>query len=66
MASKDTVIYLALTGGIFGIVALGHLSRALAGWALRVGPVDIPFWVSWAAVVITATLCVWAFRLTTR
>jgi hypothetical protein len=55
--------YLAISGSIFGIVALLHLARALYHLPVQLGTVAIPVWPSWAAVVVAGVLCVWAFRL---
>jgi hypothetical protein len=55
--------YLVVSGLIFGLVSIVHLVRAVNGWAFVVGPMELPNAVSWAAFVVTATLCYWAMRL---
>jgi hypothetical protein len=58
--------YLAISGVIFGIVAVLHLLRVVNGWALVLGPWSAPMWVSWLGIVVPAILCIWAIRLATR
>ena len=55
--------YLAISGGIFGIVALLHLARVLYHLPVQLGTTVITVWQSWPAVVVAGVLCVWAFRL---
>jgi len=54
--------YRAISGVVFGLVALGHLIRAVLQLPAEVGATPVPMWVSWAAVVVAGSLCVWAFR----
>jgi len=53
--------YTLVSGIIFGIVAVLQAVRALNQWAVQVGPISVPVWFSWMAVVVTSGLCVWAF-----
>jgi hypothetical protein len=53
--------YTLVSGVIFGIVAVLQAVRALNQWAVQVGPIAVPVWFSWVAVVIAGGLCVWAF-----
>jgi len=53
--------YTLVSGIIFGIVAVLQAVRALNHWAVQVGPIEVPVWFSWAAVVVAGGLCVWAF-----
>lgn len=55
--------YLIISGSIFGIVALGHLCRAVSHWPIRIGTWEAPLWVSWPALAVAATLSIWAFCL---
>jgi hypothetical protein len=55
--------YHYVIGTIFAVVALVHLMRIINHWTLIVGPWDIPTSLSWAAVVVTAALSLWSFRL---
>jgi hypothetical protein len=36
--------------------------RALNQWPVHVGTFEVPVWASWVAMVVTGSLCVWAFR----
>jgi hypothetical protein len=54
--------YRAISGVVFGFVALGHLVRAVLQLPVQVGATSVPMWVSWAAVVVAGGLCVWASR----
>jgi hypothetical protein len=65
MPQNTVQAYLVISATIFGLVAIGHLLRAINGWALAVGPITIPMSVSWIGSIATAALCVWAIRLAT-
>ena len=54
--------YAVVSGAIFGLVAVAHAVRALYGWPVQIGGLDIPVWVSWVSTVIAGGLCAWAFR----
>lgn len=58
MSSK----YVVVSGAIFGMVAVLQAVRAVNQWPVHVGTLEIPISVSWIAMVVTASLCVWAFR----
>lgn len=47
---------------IFGIVALGHLYRVIAGLEFVVGDWAVPVWVSVMAVIISGVLSVMLWR----
>ena len=53
--------YVVVSGVLFGVIAVLQAVRALYQWPVHVGGVDIPVWVSWVAMVVTGSLCVWAF-----
>ncbi len=53
--------YLCLSGGIFGLVSIGHLMRALLSVSIVVGAWEVPMWISWVGCPIALVLCVWAF-----
>ncbi len=60
----DTVkLYLYVSAALFGVVALIHVVRALAGWTFLVGPMEVPISASWIGFVMTGALAVWAIRL---
>lgn len=46
---------------IFGLVAVLHLLRVLFQWTLQIGPLEVPFWISWGGLVGAALLSVWGF-----
>ena len=54
--------YVVVSGVLLGVIAVLQAVRALYQWPVHVGGVDIPVWVSWVALVVTGSLCVWAFR----
>ena len=58
MPSKYDVV----SGVLFGVVAVIQAVRALNQWPVHVGTFEVPVWVSWVAMIITGSLCVWAFR----
>jgi hypothetical protein len=58
--------YLAVSGSVFGLVAILHLLRVINGWEVVVGPWSAPMAVSWLGTIFLAFLSVWAFRLATR
>lgn len=66
METTGTRLYLLISGGIFGVVALLHLLRLIAAWPVQLGPWSVPMWVSWVGLVVPAILCIWAIRLATR
>jgi len=54
--------YRTVSGVVFGLMALGQGARAALQVPAEVGSTSIPIWLSWVAVVVAGTLCVWAFR----
>ena len=54
--------YVVVSGVLFGVIAVFQAVRALNQWPVHVGGFDVPVWVSWVAMVVTGSLCVWAFR----
>jgi hypothetical protein len=54
--------YAVVSGVLFGVVAVIQAVRALNQWSVHVGTLEIPVWASWVAMVVTGSLCVWAFR----
>jgi len=49
-------------GGVFGLMALAHLLRALLGWEMAIGPWAVPTWISGVAALALAGLSAWLFR----
>jgi len=58
--------YALVSGMIFGIVAVVQAVRAINQWDIQVGPISVPVWFSWLAVVVAGGLCVWAFTIRRR
>ncbi|MDQ2870741.1 MAG: hypothetical protein M3S32_08360 [Acidobacteriota bacterium] len=54
--------YRTISGIVFGLIAIGQAIRAAMQVSLQVGTTAIPVWVSWVAVLVAGTLCIWAFR----
>jgi hypothetical protein len=54
--------YAVVSGVLFGVIAVLQAVRALNQWPVVVGGLDIPVGVSWVAMVIAGSLCLWAFR----
>lgn len=57
--SKQTYYYVA--SGVLLLVAVGHLARILNDWEAMMAGIEIPMWVSYAAVVIAGYLAVRGF-----
>ena len=58
----DQRAYNTVSAVIFLIVALAHLLRAVAGWAVQIGAFDIPIWISWLGFVVAGALAYFGFR----
>jgi hypothetical protein len=54
--------YATVSGVVFGLVAILQAIRAFNDWPVQVGPIAVPVWFSWLAVVFAGGLSVWAFR----
>ncbi len=55
--------YFYVSGVVFTVITFLHLVRALSGWSVWLGDMQIPMWVSWVVVVIGAYLAVSGFNL---
>jgi len=51
---------------LFGIFAVGHLMRLINQAQVTVGTLTIPMALSWIALIVAATLCVWLSRLASQ
>lgn len=51
-----------IVSGVFFLIAVFHLARVMNEWKAVMGGVEIPMWVSWAAVIIAGYLCLRAFQ----
>jgi hypothetical protein len=58
--------YVAISALIFALVAVGHLVRIVQGWAVQIGPHDIPMSLSWIGLVVTTALAVWGATILRR
>ena len=56
-------LYLVLSGLVFLLVALFHLSRLAYQWPIVVGAQTIPMWLSYIGLPASAGYCAWAFWL---
>lgn len=54
--------YVAVSGVVFGVVAIAHVYRAITGAPILLGSSAVPLWASWVAAFVAGALCVWAFR----
>ena len=58
--------FFIVSGTIFGVIALLHLARILAGWPARIGTFEVPTWLSWVLGAVAGYLAFSAFRLKGR
>jgi hypothetical protein len=58
--------YVIVSGVIFGLMAAGQALRAFNQWPASIAGLEIPVWISWLAVAVAGSLCVWAFRSTQK
>ena len=58
--------YLQISGVIFAIVTLAHVLRLVLNWPIQMASWVVPMWISWVAIPVAGTMCVWAFRLIPR
>jgi len=54
--------YALVSGSVFGIIAALQAMRAVLQVRAQVGTQEVPVWISWLAVVVAGSLCIWAFR----
>jgi len=47
---------LQINAGIFGVVALLHLWRSIAGLPANIGTISLPVWASYVGVVVAGYL----------
>ncbi len=55
--------YLFISATIFALVALLHSVRLFSHWSFQIGAFTVPFWGSWLAILMGATLSIWALSL---
>ena len=54
--------YELVSGSVFGIIAALQAVRAVLQVPAHIGAYDVPVWISWVAVIVAGSLCIWAFR----
>ena len=59
-------VFLTVSGTIFSVIALLHLTRILAGWPAHIGTFEVPMWLSWVSVGVAGYLAISALRLRGR
>ena len=55
-----------VSGVIFALMALLHLSRIYMGWPVVIGSWTAPMWVSWIGLVVAGGLSYFGLSLATR
>lgn len=60
---NTSVMGLRVSSVIFGLVGLAHLVRLLMQLEVVIAGRHMPVWMSGAAVIVSAILCVWLWRL---
>jgi hypothetical protein len=58
--------YCGLSSVLFLIFAIGHLVRAVRGFPLVIGGLEVPIVASWLVVAVAGLLGVWGARLALR
>jgi len=58
--------YLIISAALFALVAVAHLTRALAAAPLVFAGWPVPVALSWLAALVTAALSIWACTLLRR
>ena len=48
--------FLKIAAAIFGVVAVVHLVRILAGWPIVIDGWTVPMWVSWIGLIVSGGL----------
>jgi uncharacterized membrane protein len=55
--------YITIVSVIFSIIAILHLLRVFLSWLAEIGGWNIPFWLSWIAVIVSGYLAYEGFKL---
>lgn len=53
-------LYLIVSGAIFLLVGIFHLFRLVYGWPIVVGPLVVPFALSYVGCPVSTAYCLWA------
>lgn len=56
-------LYFVVTGLIFLVVAVLHLTRIVAGWPVVLGSWTVPQWISIPGLVVPGGLSAWGLTL---
>ena len=59
-------VALRVSGMIFAVVALTHLSRLILKWGFVVAGWTVPMWMSAVGLVVTTGLAIWTWALSFR
>ena len=59
-------IFFRVTGGIFLIITLVHLTRLVYGWSAVINGWQVPLWVSWIGVLLAGYLAYTALKFSKR
>ncbi len=62
----DQKTYSFVTAIIFLVIAVLHLLRLILGWHAEIGGWTMPFWLSWAALVVAGYLAYTGFTFNKR
>ena len=54
--------YVAVSGVLFGLIALAQVARAIGQIPVLIGTFEVPVFASWIAAAVAASLCYWAFK----
>ncbi len=55
--------YFLVTGVIFSVLSVAHLTRLIAGWKIAVAGNAVPQWLSLPGLAVTGALAAWGFSL---
>ncbi len=55
--------YFLVTGAIFSVLSLAHLTRLFSGWEIAVAGKAVPQWLSLPGLVVTGLLAAWGLVL---
>lgn len=63
MTSRGQKTFLGVVGVIFSVIGVLHLLRAVLWWEAAIAGWNVPMWLSWLAIVVSAVLAYNAFML---
>ena len=58
--------YYLVVATIFLIIALLHLLRVTLGWSAVIGGWELPFWLSWVAIIVASYLAYEGFKFSKK